>query len=140
MRLTRQDDERSGFLRLPLTSMIDVFFLLLVYFVVQARFTANESQLASQIHQQREGAAAQSDLQPQIIEVRLSAEGRVEFNLGERTFGSRGSLTAALLRLPPDAPVFVRAHPDVPWSGPVAAQQACKDAGIRNVSYVPTGN
>ena len=68
MRFTHRDptSQRAG--QLPLGSLIDVVFLLLIFFLVTLRFVQEESELASAL-QSDEGGGEIADLQPQIVEV-----------------------------------------------------------------------
>ena len=123
---------------LPITSMIDVFFLLLVYFLVQARFVAAESRLESELQQQREGAGGSlAALQPQVISVVMGEGGEPAYRIGGREAGSKAALTEVLRSLPREGGAFVRADADVPWWATTAAHQACRDAGFERVSHVP---
>jgi len=141
VRLRREDgtsDHRDRVSRLPMTPMIDVVFLLLIYFLVTATLTPSESQLASALQAERQGAGSLADLQPQVIRVEM-IDGRVGYRIGSRVVRSGAELLDLLVRLPTEGGVFIRVADDVPVSAPAAAIQAAKDAGFRKVSYVPAG-
>ena len=60
-------------MQLNLTSMIDVIFQLLIYFVVTASFTQDEGVLAAKMPQ-REGSS-QDDIPPQELVIQIQAAG-----------------------------------------------------------------
>lgn len=120
--------------RLPLVGMIDVFFLLLVYFIVSTTLAQPEDELAAALRQQSAEASA-SDLQPQYIEVRRSDAG-VAYVVGARTIGSQDELTQILKDLPKEAGVFLKVNDDAPVWAAAAALQACHDAGYEKLTYV----
>lgn len=122
--------------QLPMTSMIDVVFLLLVFFLLTARFVATESELTAALGVERSGGGRAADLRPQVIRVQVGDEGQPVFRLGERIVHDRASLTSLLMDLPREAGVFVRPDGDAPVEATVAALQACEDAGFYNRSYV----
>lgn len=136
----QRDSGRSDRARslLPMTPMIDVVFLLLIYFLVTATLTPSEAQLSSALQADRTGAGSMADLQPQVIRVEM-IEGTPGFRIGSRVMRTKEELRALLLQLPKEGGVFIRVADDVPVSSPAAAIQAAKDAGFRKVSYVPAG-
>ena len=113
--------------------MIDVVFLLLVFFLLTARFMAAEDQLSSGLASKR---GPPSDLEPQVISIAY-VEGVPVYSIGDRSVNTQSELTAILRDLPPEAGAIVRAAPDTPWRYTMAAMQACEDAGLRSRSYAP---
>jgi biopolymer transport protein ExbD len=122
---------------LPLTSMIDVVFLLLIYFMVTVSATPPEADLASTLQQQSDKQSAAGDFQPQIVFVERGGGG-VVYRLGAHTISERGELRRLLVELPKDSGVIVKVANDVPVESAAAALQTCKDAGFVKVSYVPS--
>jgi len=120
---------------LPLTSMIDVVFLLLVYFLVTANFAQQERDLSSAV-QAEGGGVRVSELQPQVVEI-SQRDGVVEFRIASRSVGTKEALTELLISLPKEPGVAIRARRDVPISAVAAAMQASQDAGFIRRSYVP---
>ncbi|MEQ8845497.1 MAG: biopolymer transporter ExbD [Phycisphaerales bacterium] len=120
---------------LPLTPLIDVVFLLLIYFMVTATITPPESRLASTLQGER-GAGQQRDLRPQIITVDRD-QGTVTYRLGTRVFADRNSLRNALEQLPKEGGLFVRVTDRAPWSAVAAVMQDAADSGFVKRTYVP---
>ncbi|MCB1280101.1 MAG: biopolymer transporter ExbD [Salinibacterium sp.] len=117
--------------------MIDVVFMLLIYFLLSTTLSNPESDLASALRAQEEsGQSSASDFQPQIVEVVMDRQG-VVYRLGAREMRSAAALETLLTTLPKDPGVFVKVAPSVPVGAAAAGLQACKDAGFVRVSYVP---
>jgi len=120
--------------RLPLTPLIDVFFLLLVYFVVSSSLTQPEEDLSAALRQESKEASA-SDLQPQYVEVRPGGTG-AEYVVGSRVLRSQSELKQVLSELPKEAGVFLKVDDRAPVWAAAAALQACHDAGYEKLTYV----
>lgn len=121
---------------LPLTSMIDVVFLLLIFFLVTANFAQEEHELPAAL-QTDGGGVRSSDLQPQIVEIRHQ-HGKPIFTMGEVALSDGKSLEAFLLTLPKDPGIAIKSESDVPISAVATALQAARNAGFQRRSYVPT--
>lgn len=132
-RSSRRRRSRLG--ALPLTSMIDVVFLLLVFFLVTADFAKKENKLPSAL--QTEGGGVQSsDMQPQIIRISV-LNGESVFTIGQVRCSDRASLESVLGQLPREPGVAIKAEPDVPIQSIATALQAARNAGFARRSYVP---
>lgn len=132
----RRSASRSARLgALPLTSMIDVVFLLLIFFLVTADFAKQEHKLPSAL-QTEGGGVRSSELQPQIIQISLF-ENKPVFTIGQVRCVDRASLEGVLMQLPRDAGVAIKAQPDVPIQSIATALQAARNAGFTRRSYVP---
>ncbi len=121
---------------LPLTSMIDVVFLLLIFFLVTANFAQQEHKLPAALQTDGGGVQA-SDMQPQIIQIELQA-GQPVYIIGQVLCSDRASLQAVLMQLPRDPGVAIKSAPDVPIQSIATALQAARNAGFTRRSYVPT--
>jgi biopolymer transport protein ExbD len=137
MRLRTRTLTRGHLGELPLTSLIDVVFLLLIYFLVTLSMRVGESSLSSTLKTESKGAGQAADLQPQIIHVELGADRKGVFRLGQRVFPTVEGLRGVLAQLPKEAGVIVRVRGEAPVASAAAAVQACKDAGFARISYVP---
>lgn len=121
---------------LPMTSMIDVVFLLLIFFMMTVSASMPEKDLASALKPQSEQQGAAADFQPQIVFVERRGD-VVVFRLGANNLTDRVQLLRLLRELPKASGVVVRVANDVPVDSAAAAIQTCKDAGFTKVSYVP---
>lgn len=122
---------------LRVTAMIDVIFLLLIFFMATTTLAPPESRLSPALAAERRDAGA-ADFVPQIVHVRL-LDGVAVFQFGSRTLRDKAALTALLRTLPKEQGVFVRVDDDAPVAAAAAAIQACRDAGFDRVTYVPQG-
>lgn len=130
---------RRGFnqIMLNLTSMIDVVFLLLIYFIVTMAVLTPEDHLSPTIQtENRSDAGQQNDFQPQVIEVGL-VDGLPGYRLGSQVLRDKGSLVDVLESLPKEPGVFVRVNRGVSVGFAAAALQAARDVGFEKVTYVP---
>ncbi|RNC81558.1 MAG: biopolymer transporter ExbD [Phycisphaera sp.] len=133
MRFTAGTTAKRKPVRLPLVGMIDVFFLLLVYFIVSTTLAIPEDELSAALRQQSEESA--SDLQPQFVEV-LAQGGSVVFKVGGQQLGSQEDLRELLSQLPKEAGVFLQVDDAAPVWAAASALQACHDAGYEKLTYV----
>ena len=138
MKLSSRKIDRGKAIELSMTSMIDVVFLLLIFFMTASAFIRTERELPSSIRVKKKSAAqAKSDLEPAIVEIVRSGESFV-FKLGTREIRSPQELTE-LLRLFQNKSdgAFVRVSDEAPFGMAAGAIQACKSANFPVVSYVP---
>ena len=136
MKLSRRHHDlltRGG---LPMTSMIDVVFLLLIFFMVTVSASPPEAELASTLNTQSKQQGAAADFQPQIVSVERQGD-MVFYRLGANQLSSRAELARLLRELPRESGVVVKVSNDVPVEAAAGALQTCKDAGFTKVSYVP---
>lgn len=137
MRLTSRKVQREKKVVLSMTSMIDVVFLLLIFFMVTSSFVKTERDLDSTIKVNEKSAAQASDLEPAIVEIVPGGSGYV-YRIGSRELVSQGELTDVLRAFPNKFDgAFVRVSAGAPFRMAAAAIQACKDADFVAVSYVP---
>ena len=127
---------RRSLLRSELTPMIDVIFLLLIYFFVTNTAQPPESELAPALQAQRVAGGGAADFQPQIVDVQ-PVGGQPAFRVGARTMRTKDELGAVLESLPQDGGLFVRGHGAVSTEWVTAALQVARDSGFLAVTYVP---
>jgi biopolymer transport protein ExbD len=136
VRLTRRSSWRRETIVLNLASMIDVTFLLLLYFLVTTVLAQPEDRLSPSLRADAEAEAGpDADFQPQVVEVRL-VEGAAAFRLGAQVFRDRQALTTALEPLHKPSGLFVKVFDEVPVAAAAAAIQAGRDAGFERLTYV----
>jgi biopolymer transport protein ExbD len=119
-----------------MTPMIDVVFLLLIFFMVTVSASTPESDLASTLKPQSERQGAAADFQPQVISIERSGD-TVVYSLGSHRLTSRVELARLLRELPRDSGVVVKVSNAVPVESAAGVLQTCKDVGFTRVSYVP---
>jgi biopolymer transport protein ExbD len=131
---SRRRSARLG--ALPLTSMIDVVFLLLIFFLVTANFAQDEHKLPATL-QTEGGGVRSSDLQPQILQIRMQGIEPI-FVMGDVAVTDAQSLENFLNSLPKEPGVAIKSDPDVPISAIATALQSARNAGFQKRSYVPS--
>ena len=131
----RRQDENQ--LELSMTSMIDVVFLLLIFFMTTSNFVLTERNLDQSIKVDRGSSGAPSEMEPVIVDV-VSAGDSYVFRIGGRMLTTHEELSDVLRAMPPsDDGAFVRVADGAPFGMAAAAIQACKSANFLLVSYVP---
>ncbi len=138
MNLSSRKTSREKQIELSMTSMVDVVFLLLIFFTVTLSAVKTERQLDSGIRTDRKSAGqARSDLEPAVVDV-VRGQDRFVYRLGSRDIDSRQELTRVLQQFTNKADgAFVRVSDDAPFRMAAGAVGACKSADFPVVSYVP---
>jgi len=138
--LTRQQ-RRISRPRLNMAAMIDVVFLLLIFFMCTAAFVKREDRLPSRAL--REGAVAADALdQLEPIRLRLSgADDRVVVECDGRAVGTFAELVQMLRarRAIADVPVIIEGQGSVPFVRMVGALDACYQAGLPRAGFSTKG-
>ena len=128
---------RAEGITLNLASMIDVTFLLLIYFMVTTVLAQREDRLTPSLLTRSQSAAGPAaDFEPQIVDV-IMMEGNPAFRLGREVLPDRRALVAALRGLHRPAGLFIRVADDAPAGAVAAAIQVARDEGFEQVTYVP---
>ena len=105
-----------------LSSLIDVVFLLLAYFVPAAAFALPERSLTPAISVDGQGADDSAEVEPQIVRVRTQ-RGQLVYQLGAQTHSTLESLRSALRQLPPDPGLVIKAEAGTPFGASAAASK-----------------
>lgn len=119
-------------IELNITPLIDIVFLLLIFFMVSTTFQ-KESQLRVQLPEAQQNAPAQ---QTQLLEVVISADGQYAVDGRELTDNRRATLVDALARAAEgnDRPLVVRADARTPHEAVVRAMDVAGQLGIGEIS------
>jgi biopolymer transport protein ExbD len=138
MRLSSRKLEHARKIELSMTSMIDVVFLLLIFFMTTASFVRTERDLDSAIKVNSKSASqSPNDMEPAIVEVDRGSTGFV-YRVGTRELTSFAELEELLQRFDNKSDgAFVRVSHEAPFRMAAAAIQACKSTGFVSVSYIP---
>ncbi len=146
-------DMRPASMTLNLTSMIDVVFQLLIYFILTIAFVMGEGIITANLPT-GSGVAAESDPLAQKIEIVLSSAGTQGIGYRIRLEGMAEaptnftSLAEMLTRFrhdpatnpggiydPKETPVIIRPEGDVRWQHVVNAFNAAVTAKFQNVAF-----
>jgi len=126
---SRQPESAS----MQLAPMIDIVFLLLIFFIVTWQFTRSETELKVSVPTAEEGAEPSRQRGEIIINVMPDGEIRVEgssVNLEQL----RDKL-ATIARQYENQPVRIRGDGSVPYQRIVEVIDTCQKAGIWNISF-----
>lgn len=137
MKLSSRKIQRNSRVTLQMTSMIDVVFLLLIFFMTTASFVRTERDLAAAVKvKDKSTSSAPSDLEPAIIDI-VRAGDKWVFRVGGRETDSLEELTNILKQFENKLDgAFVRVGDEAPFRMAATAIQAAKSAKFSSVSYV----
>jgi biopolymer transport protein ExbD len=129
MPLKTQRDENVS---MNLTPMVDVLFLLIIFFMVGTKFADMERQFDVELPEAAEAAPLTNP--PQEIIVNVYADGRLVVDQEEIKLPAlRDKLTEAHAKYA-DQAVLIRGDRDTPYKQIVQVLSACQQAQIRNKS------
>jgi biopolymer transport protein ExbD len=140
MLLTRQK-RVPGAGQLNLASMVDVVFLLLIFFMCTSSFRGLENDLTAQLPRIGAGKdTSQEDFEPVRIEIARAGAG-VRVTCDGATCASFADLADQLeaRRAIADVPVIIAGQAAVPFRHMVSALDACHQAGLRRVAFSAKG-
>lgn len=136
--------------QLNLTSMIDVIFLLLIYFVITANFVENEGVLVAKLPAGTGTVAPPDELPPQNIDIHLTSYDTTGVLIqvgGAAEFHSFAELTAYLISIQNDpakgrngwadvtSPVTIKPAGGVRWNHVVNAFNSSFSAGYSSIAF-----
>lgn len=121
-----------------MTSMIDVVFLLLIFFIVSTTFVRPEREVAAAVKVEEQDAdESTSVLEPAVVDV-IWVDGQSLFRLGAVTTNDIDEIENMLNGFNGKSEgAFVRVSDDVPFEAAAKAIGACRGAGFPSVSYLP---
>jgi biopolymer transport protein ExbD len=130
MKFTSRQPEPAG---IQLAPMIDIVFLLLIFFIVTWQFTRSETELRVSVPTAEQGADFNRPKGEIIINVLADNSIRVEgasVNLNQLH-----EKLAAIARQYQNQPVRIRGDAKVPYQRIVEVIDTCQKAGIWNISF-----
>jgi biopolymer transport protein ExbD len=140
MRLSSRKLNRGSKLELCMTSMIDVIFLLLIFFMVNSSFHFTERNLDTNIQARSRTARVERVLlEPVIIDIVRTPAGPA-YQVGGRHLTSLDELNKLLNQIPNKGKAFVRVSNEAPFAMVASAIQACHSARFLSVEYIPDTN
>lgn len=116
--------------------MIDVTFLLLVYFIITTVLTPPEDELTPALQVEQGTQSNAQDYEPQIVEVR-TFNAQLVYQIGDQILQSRAELALMFRQLPHEPGVIIRVEDTVTVGFAIAAVQEARSAGFERVTYVP---
>ena len=123
---------RSKPAALALTSMLDVIFLLLCFFVTASVFSQWESEISIQLPSAR--TADEPNRLPGEIIANVAKDGSVRVNGATLSLDELSSRLSRIAKFYPGQAVIIRADRDTRYESLVKVVDACRGAGVWNFS------
>ena len=120
-------------LSVQMSSMIDIVFLLLIYFIVTAREEITEAHLS--VNLPAPGAAKATENKPKMLEIEVH-QGQYRLNGAPLETDVIESMLMGLGRTDPSMTVMVKVAFDAYASELVTALDLCDKAGLTNLNVV----
>ena len=130
-------EKKSRAPALALTSMLDVIFLLLCFFVTVSVFSQWESEISIKLPASK--TSEQPERLPGEIIVNLTKEGVVKVNGNVMPLPELKSRLAKVAKFYPGQPVIIRADRDTRYESLVEVMDACREADVWNFSLATEG-
>ena len=135
MKFTRKN--RSKAPQLALTSMLDVIFLLLCFFVTVSVFSQWESEISIKLPSAT--TAEEPDRLPGEIIVNLAKDGKTTVNGAALSLDELRTRLAKVAKFYPDQAVIIRADKEVRYERLVGVIDTCREANVWNFSFATSG-
>ena len=126
---TKIGEQKHGF---PLTSMIDLLFILLIFFMTASMYAQFESELNVQVPASTE--AVPMEREPTEIIVNVTKDGKFIVFKIERSIGEIEKMLVQIADLG-GAHIIIRGDQETSWRDIFKVLDACKKADIWNVSF-----
>jgi biopolymer transport protein ExbD len=130
MKFRNQALEPAG---MQLAPMIDIVFLLLIFFIVTWQFSRSETEMKISVPSSQEGADPKRVLGEIIVNVRVTGEVVVEGQV--MTQAKLKEKLAAIARQHKNQPIRLRGDADASYQTIVEVIDTCQKAGIWNISF-----
>ncbi|MCH2116108.1 MAG: biopolymer transporter ExbD [Pirellulales bacterium] len=121
---TQYDDQPT----LNLTPMIDVVFLLIIFFMVATKFSELEQNIELEVPEVASAGANRTPATPRTVAV--YEDGHIELDGQQATLQELRSRLAANRAQDPDLNVVVRGDGQCDFQHIASAMAACRDAGV----------
>ena len=132
MKFSGSDRRRAKAPALALTSMLDVIFLLLCFFVTASVFSQWESEISISLPS-ASFAETPGRLPGEVI-LNVARDGSVTVNARKLTLDDLGSRLRKVAEFYPGQPVVIRADRETSYDSLVKVIDTCRNAGVWNFS------
>jgi biopolymer transport protein ExbD len=140
MNLREHRNRRREHPELEMTPLIDIVFLLLIFFMITTSFSQanqqNETQIPIDLPESESGSAPSPNQQTiLVVQADGSVDIRTESDVSGETLAER---LESLYEIAPDAPVLLKGDRDASHGRMVEVLDRAKRAGFRKVNLVTT--
>jgi biopolymer transport protein ExbD len=118
---------------MQLAPMIDIVFLLLIFFIVTWQFTKSETELSVSVPTAQEGADPQRQLGEIVINI--LSDGTIKVEGGKVDLAQLHEKLASIAAQYKNQPVRIRGDGGVAYQRIVEVIDTCQKAGIWNISF-----
>jgi len=121
-----------------LTPLIDVVFLLLIFFMVSTTFE-KEAQIKIELPEAQTQSPAES--LPKVLDITIDAEGRFFINQREVVSNNIGTIKQAIAKAvgeQKDIPVVINGDAKASWQAIMKAMDAASQLGLVNMTFPAT--
>ena len=132
MKFSGSDRRRAKAPALALTSMLDVIFLLLCFFVTASVFSQWESEISISLPS-ASSAETPGRLPGEVI-LNVASDGSVTVNARKLTLDDLGARLRKVAEFYPGQPVVIRADRETSYDSLVKVIDTCRNAGVWNFS------
>ncbi|MFM8572267.1 MAG: ExbD/TolR family protein [Pirellula sp.] len=132
---TSSNEELPG---INLTSMIDVLFLLIIFFMVGTRFTESEHQIALKLPKSSSPETMMD--RPGAKIVNLYSDGTIEFDGRRMTSDQLTASLVPMVRNYPDLQVRFRPDTGVPVGQASQVMEAISRSGVQDIRWATTAS
>ena len=132
MKFSGRDRRRAKAPALALTSMLDVIFLLLCFFVTASVFSQWESEISISLPS-ASSSETPSRLPGEVI-LNVARDGSVTVNAKKLTLSDLGERLRKVADFYPGQPVVIRADRETSYDSLVKVIDTCRNAGVWNFS------
>ncbi|MCG3196900.1 MAG: biopolymer transporter ExbD [Candidatus Omnitrophica bacterium] len=133
MKLSLFADELDEEPRLPLTSLIDIVFLLLIFYISVSRIQSLDAQLPITLPTAKAAENPQRTMGDVVINVRR--DGQAMVNNQPLAITELEDKLAQLAELWPGQSVIIRSDREAQWESVCAVLDACSHADIWNIKF-----
>ena len=130
-------EQKSRAPGIALTSMLDVIFLLLCFFVTVSVFSQWESEISIKLPASK--TSEQPERLPGEIIVNLTKEGVVKVNGAAMPLPELKARLAKIAKFYPGQPVIIRADRETRYEALVNVMDTCREADVWNFSLATEG-
>ncbi|NQT82801.1 biopolymer transporter ExbD [bacterium] len=127
---SKMGQQRQGF---ALTSMIDLLFILLIFFMTASMYAQFESELNVQVPVSSESVDTEREATEIIVNV--TDDGKFVVNQIERSIPELDDILRTIADVYEGSHIILRGDKETAWRNMVKVLDACKRADIWNVSF-----
>ena len=133
--LHKSSGQRLG---VSMTPLIDVVFLLMVFFLMTINFEKPEEVLVNRLPQLGTQASEDPSQDWETVKLKLKmsrTDGRLRLHLQERVLDSHEDLLGYLEQLPDDIMIVINAADDVPFKHIIGVYNSCLKANKKDIVF-----